>query len=110
MASKWRLSGTCPACGADGQPIGIIGSFKRSCALTCRQCQTTLYSDLGWSSYLLLVFYQQAIVFIFGLPFLIALVSGKWLAAGLALVLFLLFIVPPGMTLHARVIRTRFDL
>jgi hypothetical protein len=110
MASKWRLSGTCPACGADGQTVGVLASVKRSCVLTCSQCQTTLYSDLGWSSYLLLVLYQQAIVFIFGLPFLIALIAGKWLAAALALFLFLLFTVPVGMALHARMIRTRFDL
>ena len=110
MPSIWRLSGACPACGAGGQRVGVLGAFKRSCALSCRQCQATLYSDLGWSSYLLLIFYQQAIVFLFGLPFLIALVNGRWLAAALALFLFLLFIVPPGMALHARVMRTKFDL
>lgn len=110
MTSIWRLTGTCPACGAGGQSVGVLDSVKRSCSLTCRQCQATLYSDLGWSSYLLLVLYQQVIVFLFGLPFLIALVSGRWLAAAGALFLFLLFLVPPGMALHARVIRTRFDL
>ena len=110
MASIWRLSGTCPACGAGGQRVGMLDCVKRSCALTCRQCQAPLYSDLGWSSYLLLIFYQQAMAFIFGLPFLIALVSGRWLAAASGLLLLLLFTVPVGMALHARVMRTRFDL
>jgi hypothetical protein len=110
MASILRVSGRCPACGACGQRIGVLGFAKRSCALICRQCQATLYSDLGWSSYLLLILYLQVMVFIFGLPFMLALVSGKWLAAALALALLLLVTVPVGMALHARVIRTRFDL
>jgi len=110
MASIWRLSGTCPACGAGSQRIGALDFAKRSCALTCRQCQATLYSDLGWSSYLMLILYLQVMVFIFGLPFLIALASGKWLAAAFALALLLLFSVPVGMTLHSRVMRIKFDL
>jgi hypothetical protein len=110
MASMWKLSGNCPACGAAGQSVAALKSLSRSCALMCGQCETPLYSDIGWGKYLLFVLYGQIVAIVLGVLFIAFLLGGKWLMAALALVAMLALLILPAMALHAREMRTRFDL
>jgi uncharacterized iron-regulated membrane protein len=104
------LSGTCPACGAGGQSVSALKSLSRSCALACSRCDAPLYSDISWGRYLIFTLYGQLVAIGLGVPLVISLAAGKWLGAALLFVIVAALLILPAMILHAREIRTRFNL
>lgn len=102
-----RILAICPVCNVGHVAFGKIGCVRRCCTAKCSNCGQVFYSDLSYSTYLLLMIYIHVILAMTGIPMVFALAGGAWFVAMMALTVFFLFVIPPAMVLHARNMQVR---
>jgi len=93
---------SCPSCGSPGQHFSAIQSLNRVAKRKCDSCGIEIESDVGNWKYILLLIYIQVIVTLVALPLVLAIVTERWGIAIAFAAVFVVFVWPPAMMLHAR--------
>ena len=100
MSSLFDFS--CPSCGKNNIRFFVIKSLSRIVAVRCRSCGYEIKSESAPGMYVIFLIYMQAVVFVVAVPFVLAMAGEKWLVAIVAFAVFVAFVIPPAMLLHAR--------
>jgi uncharacterized protein (DUF983 family) len=93
---------SCPNCGSNGQRFAALSSLNRVVRANCSNCGTKITSEIAGGKYLLLLLYAHIVLVVIAVPLILALAGKEWGFAIAAAFLFVIFVFPPAMMLHAR--------
>ncbi len=93
---------SCSSCGKNNIRFFVIRSLSRIVVVRCRSCGYEIKSESAPGMYVIFLIYMQAVIFVVAVPFVLAMAGGKWLVAIGAFAVFVAFVIPPAMLLHAR--------
>lgn len=105
MGTDLRSHAACGECGKPVKRLFLFKSMRRVYTFHCEGCGEKLVSDLGWSWYIVLIFYTQIIVLILVLPIIFGIFSGTLSLVVSAAFVFFVLVMLPAALLHNRRVR-----